>query len=739
MAKNLVLVESPSKAKTINKYLGRNYVVEATVGHIRNLPKTKLGIDVEDGFKVSLLNIRGKGDLIKKIRKLASKAEKIFVATDPDREGEAIAQDVVEILEGKTNAHIYRVLFNEITKTAVKKAMETPLEIDDALVQSQRARRVMDRIIGYSISPLLWRSILEASGNSLSAGRVQSVALRLICEREELIDNFIPTEFWTIVAEFLTDNGDSLIVKLTEREGKSLKIQPKPEMNESDWEDFLKKNFAITNEDDAVKIFEDIKNAKDFHISDITKKKSKRNPSPPFITSTLQAESSRKLGFRPRKTMRVAQSLYEGLKLGKGEVTGLITYMRTDSTRLSNEIVGTAREFIKDTYGKDYLPSSARSFVKKNKKNVQDAHEAIRPTSLTHPPQDIKEFLDKDQFRLYTLIWQRFLATQMESADVESTNVSVKAGTNILKASGSVITFDGFLKVYQEDKENESENGNGDNSQIPVGLEENQKLKLESIDKNQQFTKPPPRFTESTLIKELESNGIGRPSTYASIMGTIQDRFYIEQSERKLFPTDLGKKVNSVLVKDFPNILEVNFTAKMEEELDMVAAGENNYEQVLNDFYGPFSKQLKFVKDNLEKIICEKKCGSEMEIKIGRFGKYFACTAYPDCENIKSTNEMKTSEPEYTGEECPECGKRTLYRRGRFGKFIGCENYPDCNFTKQITLGIKCPTCKEGDVVSRRSKSGRFFYGCSNYPNCDYVSWNKPKEEVESSENENDN
>ncbi|MCB0746982.1 MAG: type I DNA topoisomerase [Ignavibacteriae bacterium] len=738
MAKNLVLVESPSKAKTINKYLGRNYVVEATVGHIRNLPKTKLGIDVEDGFKVSLLNIRGKGDLIKKIRKLASKAEKIFVATDPDREGEAIAQDVVEILEGKTNAHIYRVLFNEITKTAVKKAMETPLEIDDALVQSQRARRVMDRIIGYSISPLLWRSILEASGNSLSAGRVQSVALRLICEREELIDNFIPTEFWTIVAEFLTDNGDSLIVKLTEREGKSLKIQPKPEMNESDWEDFLKKNFAITNEDEAVKIFEDIKNAKDFHISDITKKKSKRNPSPPFITSTLQAESSRKLGFRPRKTMRVAQSLYEGLKLGKGEVTGLITYMRTDSTRLSDEIVGTAREFIIDTYGKDYLPKSARSFVKKNKKNVQDAHEAIRPTSLTHPPQDIKEFLDKDQFRLYTLIWQRFLATQMESADVESTNVSVKAGTNILKASGSVITFDGFLKVYQEDKENESENGNGDNSQIPVGLEENQKLKLESIDKNQQFTKPPPRFTESTLIKELESNGIGRPSTYASIMGTIQDRFYIEQSERKLFPTDLGKKVNSVLVKDFPNILEVNFTAKMEEELDMVAAGENNYEQVLNDFYGPFSKQLKFVKDNLEKIICEK-CGSEMEIKIGRFGKYFACTAYPDCENIKSTNEMKTSEPEYTGEECPECGKRTLYRRGRFGKFIGCENYPDCNFTKQITLGIKCPTCKEGDVVSRRSKSGRFFYGCSNYPNCDYVSWNKPKEEVESSENENDN
>ena len=721
MAKNLVLVESPSKAKTINKYLGRNYIVESTVGHIKNLPKTKLGIDVEDGYKVQLLNIRGKGDLIKKIRKLASKAEKIFVATDPDREGEAIAQDVVETLEGKTNAHIYRVLFNEITKNAVKEAMKNPLEIDYALVESQRARRVMDRIIGYKISPILWRAILEASGSSLSAGRVQSVALRLICEREEIIDDFIPTEYWVISADFLTENGDVLSVKLAERASKQLKIQPKPNMEKKDWDEFLKKNFAITNEEEAQSIFEEIKNSKEFSISNITKRKSKRNPTAPFITSTMQAEASRTLGFRARKTMRVAQSLYEGIKLGKNEITGLITYMRTDSTRLSPDIVENAREYIKNNYGSEFLPEKIRTYVKKNKKNIQDAHEAIRPTSLEHPPGDVKEFLDKDQFRLYQLIWQKFVACQMESANVESTNVSVKADDNILKASGSVVTFEGFLKVYNEVKEN----GSNENTQIPAGLIDGQILKLEELQKNQQFTKPLPRFTESTLIKELESNGIGRPSTYASIIGTIQDRDYVEQEDKKIFPTVLGKRVNSVLVKNFPKILDVNFTARMEEELDLVASGDNEYTKVLDDFYLPFSKRLIEVENSLEKILCEK-CGSEMELKIGRFGKYFACSGYPECKNIKSTSELNTSEPEYTGDACPECGSKTLLRRGKFGKFIGCENYPECNFTKQISLGIKCPTCSEGDVVSRRSKNGRFFYGCSNYPKCDYVSWNKP-------------
>lgn len=729
MTKNLVLVESPSKAKTINKYLGKNYIVEATIGHIKNLPKTKLGIDIDNNYKIQLLNIRGKGDLIKKIIKLSSKVEKIFIATDPDREGEAIAQDIAEILETKTNALIYRVLFNEITKSTVKKAIESPIKIDNRLVESQRARRVMDRIIGYKISPLLWRAILEASGNSLSAGRVQSVALKLICEREELIEDFIPVEYWNIFAEFSTDKGDYLKVKLTERAGKSLKIQPKPDMTSADWDEFNISNFAIKNEKEAAAIVDEIYKENKYFISEITKKKSKRNPAPPFITSTLQAEASRKIGFRPRKTMQIAQSLYEGVKLGKSEITGLITYMRTDSTRLNEEIVKDARQYIDSTYGKTYLPAQIRDYQKKNKKNVQDAHEAVRPTSVNYSPENVKEFLSADQFKLYQLIWQRFIASQMESAEVESTNVSVNAGINILKATGSVITFDGFLKVYQEATEN-GDNGN-EQLQIPAGLQENQILNLQHVNKTQQFTKPLPRYTESSLIKELESNGIGRPSTYASIIGTIQDRFYIEQNEKKIFPTDLGKRVNKVLIKYFPNIIDVKFTALMEDELDLIASGENNYKQVLDDFYIPFSKTLTDVEKNLEKVICDK-CGSEMELKIGRFGKYFACSSYPKCKNIKSASELKTKELEYTDELCPLCGSRTVIRNGKFGKFIGCENYPTCNYTKQLTLGITCPKCNEGEVVSRRSKNGRFFYGCSNFPKCDYISWNKPsvKEKV---------
>ncbi|MCP5062867.1 MAG: type I DNA topoisomerase [Ignavibacteriae bacterium] len=731
MAKNLVLVESPSKAKTINKYLGRAYSVDSTVGHIKNLPKTKLGIDVEDGYKVKLLNIRGKGDVIKKIRKLAAKADKIFVATDPDREGEAIAQDIVETLEGKTKAHIYRVLFNEITKTAVKKAINNPIEIDYGLVQSQRARRVMDRIIGYKISPVLWRLLLEASGNSLSAGRVQSVALRLICEREELIDSFIPTEYWTLHAEFTTEDGKVLKATLAQKEGKTLKVQPKPEMSESDWEEFIKKNFAISNKEEVLKIFEDIKRQDSFVISGITKKKSKRNPSPPFITSTLQAEASRKTGFRPRKTMQVAQGLYEGIKLGHGEITGLITYMRTDSTRLSDEIVKDARDYIGSTFGKEYLPEKARDYQKKNKKNTQDAHEAIRPTSLSHQPNEVKEYLSDEQFKLYQLIWNRFVSCQMESAKLESTNVSVAAGEYIFKSVGTVITFDGFLKVYQETKEN----GNGNSEQkdlIPAGLQKDQTLKMKDLEKVQHFTKPAPRFTESSLIKELESNGIGRPSTYASIIGTIQDRSYIEQQDRKIIPTELGNLVNGVLVEKFPNILDVNFTAKMEEELDLIASGDEKYEKVLDDFYLPFSKKLEEVEKGIEPLLCEK-CGSEMELKIGRFGKYFACSGYPTCQNIKSPNEMTTvnSEPEYTGDDCPKCSKRTLFRKGRYGKFIGCENYPECKYTAQITLNIKCPNCNEGEVVAKRTKNHRTFYGCNRYPDCDYASWTMPKPETE--------
>ncbi|MFC2135733.1 type I DNA topoisomerase [Bacteroidota bacterium] len=727
MAKNLVLVESPSKAKTINKYLGRSYIVEATIGHIKNLPKTKLGVEIDDGFQPKLLNIRGKGDLIKKIKSLANKSDKIFIATDPDREGEAIAQDVYEVVGDKAKDKIERVLFNEITKKAVKKAMESPIKIDHNLVLSQRARRVMDRIIGYKISPFLWLALIESTDSSLSAGRVQSVALRLVCEREEEIDSFIKTEYWSIIAIFKNDKGEDIKAKLYEIDGKTLKIQPKPEMAEKDWEEFNQKNFAINNIELADKILQTVENKESFVINEINKREQRRNPYPPFITSTLQADSSKKLRYRPRKTMMIAQNLYEGINLGKDEgVTGLITYMRTDSFRMSPDITAEAKTFISEKYGQNYSLDTPRSFEQKKKQNVQDAHEAIRPTSVKYTPEFVKPHVSEEQFKLYELIWKRFIASQMEAAILETTTVSVKADEFIFRSSGTVVKFDGFMKVYDENGEDSNQNDNGEIF-LPAGLEENQNLLLNSLDKIQHFTKPPPRFTESTLIKDLESKGIGRPSTYALIMSTILDRGYIEIIERRLAPTGLGKKVNSILVKNFPEILNVNFTARMEEELDSIATGEIEYIKVLNDFYEPFAAALKRVEDSIEKLKCEK-CGHDMELKIGRFGKYLACSNYPNCENIKSLREVsnENKEPEYTGDKCPECGSRTIYREGKFGRFIGCEKYPDCTFTKVVTLGISCPTCKEGDVVTRRSKRGRMFYGCSRYPDCDFVSWTKP-------------
>ena len=734
MAKNLVLVESPSKAKTINKYLGRNYFVEATVGHIRNLPKTKLGVDIENNFEPQLLNIRGKGDLIKKLKSLAGKSENIFIATDPDREGEAIAQDIVDVINGNGKAKIFRVLFNEITKTSVKKAMDSPIEINNNLVESQRARRVMDRIIGYKISPLLWTAVVEESASSLSAGRVQSVALRLIVEREEEIERFITTEYWSLWGTFLTEKEEAIKAKLAEIDGKSIKLQPKPEMSDEDWKEFNKKYIAVGNEEEARKIEEKLLAKKNYSISDINKKETRRNPYPPFITSTMQAEASRKLRFRPRQTMKVAQSLYEGVELGGEGITGLITYMRTDSTRLSEEVVNDTRNFIKDKFGDKYTPKSAKQYVGK-KKNVQDAHEAIRPTNVSHTPESVKEYLNKDQFKLYELIWKRFVACQMESAILETTTVSISADEFLFKSSGTAIKFDGFLALYDETKDDATADDE-DSSIFPIGLEKEDKLNLNELEKKQHFTKPPPRFSESTLIKELESNGIGRPSTYAMVVSTLHDRMYVNAIENnKIAPSSLGRKVNEVLVKNFPKIIEVEFTAKMEDELDSIANGDARYLEVVKDFYVPFEKNLKEVEDSIEKVKCEK-CGSDMEIKIGRFGKFLACTAYPECKNIKSLKDVQqeNQEPEFTGEECPKCGGKTIYRRGKFGKFIGCENYPECDYTKQITLGIACPKCKEGEVVSRRSKRGKFFYGCNRYPDCDYISWTKPTESESSNQ-----
>jgi len=730
MGKDLIVVESPSKAKTINKYVGNKYIVEATVGHIKNLPKTKLGIDIENNFQPNLVVIRGKSDIIKKIKSLADKSNKIFIATDPDREGEAIAQDVADILDGKNKEKIHRVLFNEITKKAVNEALRNPKKIDTKLVSSQRARRVMDRIIGYKVSPFLWKAVIDSYGSSLSAGRVQSVALRLICEREEEIEKFVPTEYWSITAVFTTESGEEIKAKLFEVDGKQIKIPSKPEMTDDEWNEFLKNNFAITRKELAEEIVNKIRSINHFIISDINKKESRKNPYPPFITSTLQVEASRQLRFRPRRTMMIAQQLYEGVEIGSEGLTGLITYMRTDSTRLSDEILNDARIFIKENFGEEYLPEKARTYEAK-KKNVQDAHEAIRPTSLKYTPEYVKPYLDESQYKLYELIWKRFIASQMESAKIETTTVNIKANEFLFRASGTTVLFDGFLKLYDESKEDTTdENGNG--YKIPANLNINQSLNLIEITPNQHFTKPPARYTESSLIKELESNGIGRPSTYALIVSTIIDRNYVEQVDRKLIPTPLGRKVNDILIKNFPNIFDVGFTAKMEEELDSIAEGEIDYIKVLNDFYKPFSETLNKVEANLEKIKCDK-CGSDMELKIGRYGKFLACTNYPECKNIKSLKELnnENNEPKFTGETCPKCGSRTVFREGKFGRFIGCEKYPECDYTKVITTGIQCPKCKEGELTARKTKKGRLFYSCSRYPDCDYATWKLPKSENE--------
>jgi DNA topoisomerase I len=729
MSRNLVLVESPAKAKTINKYLGKNYVVEATVGHLRNLPKTKLGVEVENNFLPQFVTIRGKGDIIKKIKSLASKSSKIFIATDPDREGEAIAQDIADILNGNSNAKIYRVLFNEITRTGIEKAMQAPREIDNYLVNSQRARRVMDRIIGYKISPFLWKSVIELSGSgSLSAGRVQSVALRLICEREDEIEKFVSIEYWSIWAVFSTADGDIFKAKLFSIDGKDIRNSPS-DLSEEELKEFLAKYITIPDEQSATKFFDEIKSIKEFLISSIVKRNTKRTPPPPFITSTMQAEASRRLRMRPKETMGIAQKLYEGVDLGSEGFAGLITYMRTDSTRISDEIRNDAKEFISNYFGRDYYPDVPNNYEKK-KGNVQDAHEAIRPTSMKYTPEFVKDFLDKKAFKVYELIWKRFLASQMSAAQVETTVVEVSAGKYLFKALGSAVKFPGFLKVYDDfiETSNETdEKGEYRNPVIPLGMENGDKLNLDDLQKTQHFTKPPPRYTESSLIKDLESRGIGRPSTYSMIVSTIQDRKYVEMTDRKLFPTLLGRQVNVILVKNFPEIINVHFTANMESELDQIAQGENNYINVLNDFYGPFSHALKHVEKNIEKIKCDL-CGGDMDIKVGRYGKYLACTNYPECSNIKSFKEIaaNSQEPEYTGDTCEKCGARTLFRTGKFGRFIGCERYPDCDYIKNISFGVSCPKCKEGDVVERKSRRGKAFYGCSRYPDCDFVSWYKP-------------
>lgn len=714
--KTLVVVESPSKAKTINKYLGNDYKVTASVGHIIDLPKSKFGVNIEDGFKPQYIKIRGKEKIIKELKDGGNKAAQVLIATDPDREGEAIAYHIYSIMDHE-KTDVKRVEFNEITKSAVDKAIKSPRPIDMDRVYSQQARRVLDRIVGYEISPVLWKTVYRG----LSAGRVQSVALRLICEKEKAIREFKPEEYWTIEIRVKSNKSDEFSAKLIK-----IKNGSKNKFEKAD----IKSDIEATNHVDKIKNSE-------LFISSLLTKQIKKHPVPPFITSTMQQAAARVLRFSTSRIMRIAQQLYEGVEIPKQGSVGLITYMRTDSTRISKDALNSGRKLIDEVFGKDYLPEKPNYY--KSKKSAQDAHEAIRPTYLSSEfqPENLKNHLSADQFKLYNLIWKRFIASQMNPAKFDKTTIEISGGDYLFKVEGEVLIFEGFLKVYGENLQENHENGDEGNSKIPKGLKENDNLNLIKIIPEQNFTKPPPRFTESTLVKELDKQGIGRPSTYAQIITTIISRKYVEKKENKLFATELGETINSILIKHFPNLFTVKFTAEMEMELDKIATSDENYESVLKDFYSPFKiamdnfhAQKDKIKSELVESTEEKceKCGKIMIARWGRNGKFLACSGYPECKNTKPIEEDAI---EIVDEKCEKCGNPLVVKTGRFGKFLACSNYPECKNTKPIPLGIKCPKdgCK-GDVIQRRTKKGRTFYGCSNYPKCDFVSWNKPVNET---------
>ncbi len=706
--KSLIIVESPSKAKTINRYLGKDYVVEASFGHIKNLPKSKIGVDVENGYEPTYVTIKGKGDVLRKLKEKAKKVKDIYLATDPDREGEAIAWHVAEELE-PVNDNIYRVLFHEITRSGINEAMGNRRKIDEKLVYSQQARRIMDRIVGYQISPFVWKTIYYG----LSAGRVQTVALRLICERAEEMERFVPEEYWSVIGQFKTDRSKEFYTKLVKVDGRQKKID---------------------SEDEVKGLIDEIKQQA-YSISNVQKKDVKRNPPPPFITSTLQQEAASRLRFSTKKTMTLAQRLYEGIELGDEGSVGLITYMRTDSVRLSNEAVAGAREYIYSNYGKDYLPKEPRFF--KKAKTSQDAHEAIRPTSVEYEPKKIKKYLERDVYQLYELIWNRFIATQMQPAIYEQLNVEVEGGRFTFRASGSVIKFRGFLQVYDDVRTNGADEKDEDpTSPIPSNLSVGENAKLLDIISKQHFTKPPPPYNEASLVRELESLGIGRPSTYSLIVSTILERKYVEQKDRQIHPTDLGRQVYKLLIEHFPDIFNVKFTAEMEDELDTIASGKQSYRKVLDDFYYPFTESLEKVSKKTTEIkksmqeetgeTCDE-CGRPMIIKWGRNGRFMACSGYPDCKNTKPLeHEREHLKQVVNNTRCEECGSEMVVKGGPFGAFLGCSNYPDCKNTKPITLGIKCPKCNEGEILERKTKRKRTFYGCSKYPKCDFASWDKP-------------
>jgi len=682
MGQKLVIVESPAKAKTIAKYLGKNYVVEASMGHVRDLPKSQLGVDVENNYNPKYITIRGKGDLLDKLKKEAKKSDQILLATDPDREGEAISWHLAHILKLDEKDKC-RIEFHEITKNAVKNAIKSPRRINENLVDAQQARRVLDRLVGYKISPILWSKVKWG----LSAGRVQSVALKMICDREDEINNFIKKEYWTIFSSLLKKGGNKAFsVKLNSYKGEKIEISDKAQCDE---------------------IIGDLKKG-EFTVDKIKKTSKNRNPLPPFTTSTLQQDANKKLNFSTKRTMSIAQQLYEGIDVKGYGTQGLITYMRTDSVRISEEAQKLATDYIKNGFGSEYVPSSPRIF--RGKKNAQDAHEAIRPTNIEITPEVVKGSLKDDQFKLYSLIWKRFIASQMASCIMDITSIDIRNQDYGLKATGSVIKFDGFMKVYEYSMDEDSENIN-----IPV-LDEGETLKCKTIEGKQHFTQPPARFSEASLVKTLEENGIGRPSTYAPIISTLLERKYTEREKKTLKPTELGVIVNNIVSEYFKQIVDLEFTANMESKLDNVEEGSENWKHIVEEFYTPLKEAISIAEKEIEKVTLEDKvtdvvcelCGRNMVIKQGRFGEFLACPGYPECKNTKPiVIELDVA--------CPECGGKVLVKKSRKGKkFFGCSNYPDCKFVSWFEpVNEKCPECGSFMMKKFNKKSG-WYLECSN-------------------------
>ncbi len=718
MTKPLVVVESPTKVKTVKKYLGKDFNVSATVGHIKDLPPKEMGIDIEDGFKPAYEVIPGKKKVITELKRQAKDAEDIYLAPDPDREGEAIAWHTADVLQ-KKGRRFHRVLFHELTAKAIKAAMAHPSELDRNKFEAQQARRILDRLVGYEISPLLWKKVKRG----LSAGRVQSVAVRIICDREREIQIFVAEEYWSITAHLEGKNPPPFTAKLAKKEKEKIKI---PDQKSAD------------------QILDDL-SGEPFLVETIKKKTVRRNPQPPFTTSKLQQESIRRLRFSAKKTMVVAQQLYEGVELSPGDPVGLITYMRTDSTRIAEEAALEALDHIRDQFGNDYALDKPRYF--KNKNKSQDAHEAIRPTSVLNTPEKIARHLSKDQLALYTLIWQRFVASQMAQALIDNTSVTIKAGLYRFQTSGSVIRFRGFLALYQS--ADDSEESDKNKMKLPP-LTEGEVLTLHKLEPKQHFTQPPPRFSEASLVKELEENGIGRPSTYATILSTIRDKGYVDMLGGYFRPSELGFIVNDLVVNSFPDLLDVDFTAKLEGDLDRIEAAEEDCAHLLDRFYESFKKRLDSADETMlsmkrtglpTDLDCPR-CGKKLHIKMGKNGLFLACTGYPECSYTSNyvrdekgiVKPVETPPDQATDKVCEKCGKPMVVKHGRYGSFLACTGYPECKNTQSINgngsgnkTGVTCPEMKcTGELVERKSKRGKVFYGCSRFPQCQYAMWDKP-------------